>query len=145
MNLSIEQINNILNDLWNFHLVLFGIALSVFTLLYSFILSKRDQLKIISEQLKIGSKSPLLIQKESFAIKYILRLKSANNKAALTILITFVLFLLAWLSHRIIPDNNVNLKSISLYSISALTIFIILYSFFIFVKIYRQYKSETKV
>ncbi len=145
MNLSIDQINDILNDLWNFHLVLFGVALSIFTLLYSFILSKRDELKGISEQVKAGDKNPLLTQRESFAKKYILRLKSANNHAALTILITFVLFVFSWLSQRIISDYNIQFKRISLCIISALTILIILYSMFIFIKIYKQYKSETKI
>lgn len=145
MNLNIELINDILNDLWNFHLVLFGVALTIFTLLYSFILSKRDELKGISELVKSGDKSPILAQRESFAKKYIIRLKSANNHTALTIIVTFGLFLLAWLSHRIISDDNIQFKSTSLYIISAMTIVIILYSIFIFIKIYRQYKSETKI
>ena len=145
MNLSIEQINDILNDLWNFHLVLFGVALSIFTLLYSFILSKRDELKSISEQVKTGDKSPMLAQRESFAKKYIIRLKSVNNHAILTILVTFVMFLFAWISQRIIPDCSIQFKQISLYIISALTILIILYAIFIFIKIYIHYKSETKI
>jgi len=145
MNLSIEQINEILNDLWNFHLVLFGVALSIFTLLYSFILSKRDELKNISEQVKIGDNSPMLAQKESFAKKYIIRLKSANNHAGLTILVTFMLFTFSWFTLRIIPDCNIQFKLISFYAISFLTILIILYSMILFVKIFKQYKSETKI
>ena len=145
MNLNIEQLNEILNDLWNFHLVLFGVALSIFTLLYSFILSKRDELKSISEQVKIGDKSPMLAQRESFAKKYIIRLKSANNHAALTILVTFILFLFSWFTQRLISDCNVQFKRISFYTISTLTILIIFYSIFIFIKIYNHYKSETKI
>ena len=145
MNLSIEQINEILNDLWNFHLVLFGVALSIFTLIYSFILSKRDELKSISEQVKIGDNSPIIAQRESFAKKYINRLKSANNHAALTILVTFILFVFAWFTQRLIPDCNIQFKRILFYIISTLTISIILYLIFIFMKIYNQYKSETKI
>lgn len=145
MNLSIELINEILNDLWNFHLVLFGVALSIFTLLYSFILSKRDELKGISEQVKIGDKSPMLAKRESFAKKYIIRLKSANNHATLVILVTFILFVFAWFTQRFIPDCNVQFKRISFCIISTLTILIILYSMFIFIKIYNHYKSETKI
>jgi hypothetical protein len=145
MNFSVEQINEILNDIWNFHLVLFGVALSIFTLLYSFILSKRDELKSISEQVKFGVKSPMLAQRESFAKKYILRLKSANNHIALTTLVTFILFLFGWFTQRLISDNNIQFKQISFYIISILTISIILHTIFIFIKIYNHYKSETKI
>lgn len=145
MNPSVEQINYILNDLWNFHLILFGTALSIFTLLYSFILGKRNELKSISEQVKIGDKSPILAQRESFAKKHIIRLKSVNDYALFTIFVTFVLFLFAWFSQRIISDCNIQFKQISLYIISTLTILIILFAIFIFLKVYLHYKSETKI
>lgn len=145
MNINIEQINNILNDLWNFHLVLFGIALTIFTLLYSFILSKREELRGISEQVKLGANSPLLSQKESFAIKYIARLKSANKHTALTILTTFILFGFSWVSHRLVSDCYLQYKKIAFYLVSSLTFIIIIYFFFIFIKIYQNYKAETKI
>ncbi len=145
MNLNIEQINNLFNDLWNFHLVLFGIALSIFTLLYSFILSKRDELREISEQVKAGIVSPLLAQKESFAKKYIKRLKSANNHTSLIIVITFVLFAISWVFHRLISDCNVEYKQKVLCFVLILTSLIIFYFIYIFIKIYKNYKSETRI
>lgn len=145
MSLNIEQINNILNDLWNFHLVLFGIALSLFTLLYSFILSKRDELRNISEQVKMGNNSPILTQKEVFAKKYITRLKSANNHSAIIIIITFFLFVISWISLRIISNTCIYPKKIMMFSISILTFFVVLYVLFIFIKVYKRYKQETKI
>lgn len=145
MSLNIEQINNILNDLWNFHLVLFGIALSLFTLLYSFILSKRDELRNISEQVKMGNNSPILTQKEVFAKKYITRLKSANNHSAIIIIITFFLFVISWISLRIISNTCIYPKKIMMFSISILTFFVVLYVLFIFIKVYKHYKQETKI
>lgn len=145
MSPNIEQINNILNDLWNFHLVLFGIALSLFTLLYSFILSKRDELRNISEQVKIGNNSPILTQKEVFAKKYITRLKSANNHSAIIIIVTFFLFVISWISLRIISNTCIYPKKIIMFSISTLTFFVVLYVLFIFIKVYKHYKQETKI
>jgi hypothetical protein len=145
MNLNIEQINNILNDLWNFHLVLFGIALTIFTLLYSFILGKREELRGISEQVKLGVNSPLLSQKESFAIKYITRLKSANKHTALTILITFIFFVFSWISHRLVSDCYLQYKKTAVFLVASLTFIIIIYFIFIFIKIYQYYKAETKI
>lgn len=145
MKLSVEQLNEILSDLWNINLILLGVSLTIFTLLYSFILSKRDELRGISEQLKIGSNSMVLSQKESFAIIYISKLKSANNHAAIIILVTFMLFLFAWISLRIIPDSNINFKQFSVYLTGALTVVILIYSILIFVKIYKQYRFDTKI
>lgn len=145
MNISLEQINNILNDLWNFHLVLFGIGLSIFTLLYSFILNKRDELRSISEQVKSGNNSPILAQKETFAKRYIIRLKSANNHSAIIILISFILFVISWVSHRIISDDCFCTKKIIMFSVSVLTILVVFYAIFIFIKVYNHYKQETKI
>jgi len=145
MNLSIEQINSILNDLWNFYLVLFGVALSVFTLLYSFIINKRDELRNISEQVKTGNKSPILAQKETFAKIYIYRLKSVNKSVINIIVFAFILLIISWYTLRIISINYFDLKKIAMFLITASTIFIILYSILIFIKIYNHYRAETKI
>ncbi len=145
MSFSIEQINIVLNDLWNFHLTLFGIALSIFTLLYSFILSKRDELRSIAEQIKEGGKNPLIIQKESYAKKYINRLKKMNDHILALILSTFSLSIVGWISERLVPDMWLEFKKNSLYIITFLTILIFFYTVLMFAKIYKHYITETKV
>lgn len=47
-------------DLWTLYLTLIGILLPILTLLYSFILSKKDELKLIAEQIKIDGITPLM-------------------------------------------------------------------------------------
>ena len=145
MKHNIEQINKLFGDLSDFHLVLFGVSLTIFTLLYSFILSKREELKSISELVKTGDKSPILAQKESFAKKYITRFKTANQQTIYIILITFILFLSSWLSETIISNNCIQTKTVIIYIISGLTILIIFYSIYIFVKILKHYKEEIKI
>ncbi len=66
-----ELISDCFSDLWTLHLTFIGILLSLLTLLYSFILSKKDELKLVTEQIKLGDSSPLVIQKKNFAIAYI--------------------------------------------------------------------------
>lgn len=136
--------NEILNDLSNFHLVLFGIALSIFTLLYSFILSKRDDLKSISAQVKSGNKDPMLTMKESFAKKYILKLKSANRHVVIMALSSFCLFLFNWATLRFVPDK-ICLKMILFWICVVLTILMMIYIGFIFAKIHKQYRDEIKI
>ena len=134
-----------LSDLWNFHLVLVGISLSIFTLLYSFILNKRDELKTISEQIKNGDKSPILVQKERFAIRYISRLKKFNTNCLFIFIFSTLFCCWSWVTLRIINDCQIMLKQWSMILIGVLTIILCLYVAFQFVKIYKHYNSETKV
>jgi uncharacterized membrane protein HdeD (DUF308 family) len=143
--MEITTINSILSDLWNFHLVLIGISLSIFTLLYSFILNKRDELKTISEQIKNGDKSPILVQKERFAIRYISRLKKINTNCLFIFIFSTLFCCWSWVTLRIISDCQIMLKQWSMILIGVLTIILCLYVAFQFVKIYKHYNSETKV
>jgi hypothetical protein len=131
--------------LWNFHLVLIGISLSVFTLLYSFILNKRDELKMISEQIKSGDKSPLILQKEKFAIKYILRLKKFNTNCICIFIISTFLCGWSWITLRLLNDSQITLKQWFLIIIGVSTIILCLYVAVQFYKIYKQYNLETKI
>lgn len=139
------SINDILSDLWNFHLVLIGISLSIFTLLYSFILTKRDELKTISEQIKNGDKSPTLLQKERFAIRYISRLKKFNTNCLYIFIISTFLCCWSWVTLRIINDCFFCLKKWFVIVIGVLTALLCLYVAFQFFKIYKHYNIETKV
>ena len=134
-----------LSDLWNFHLVLIGISLSIFTLLYSFILNKRDELKTISEQIKNGDKSPVLVQKERFAIKYISRLKKINTNCLVIFILSTFLCCWSWVTLRLIKDSHLILKQWFMIVIAFLTVILCLFVAYQFIKIYRHYNSETKV
>lgn len=143
--MKISQINELYNDLWNFHLVLFGIALSIFTLLYSFILSKRDEIRNIAEQVKSGDKNPLLSQKENFAKKYINRLKSINDKIVIIVILSLIFFIFSWIFQRMILDNHYCIKLYSLYVVGFITVCLLLYLIYMFAVIYKYYKDETAI
>jgi hypothetical protein len=143
--MEIEFANNILNDLWDFHLVLIGISLSIFTLLYSFILSKRDDLKAISEQIKNDGKTPILAQREKFAVNYILRLKRINQNCICIFIVSTFLCCCSWITLRLINDFHTALKQWIIIIIGILTIILCLYVAVQFYKIYKQYNSETKI
>jgi len=143
--MELSTINNCLSDLWNFHLVLIGISLSIFTLLYSFILNKRYELKTIAEQIKSGDKSPSLVQKENFAIQYILRLKKFNANCICIFLTSTILCGLSWVALRIFSDCQVSVKLWFMIIIGILTILLCLYVAFQFYKIYKHYIAEIKI
>ena len=140
-----STINSNLYDLWNFHLVVIGFSLSIFTLLYSFILNKRYELKTIAEQIKSGDKSPLIFQKEKFAIKYIMRLKIFNKNCIYIFITSTILFCCSWIALRFVDDSQLLMKEIFVIIIEAFTILLCFYLASQFVKIYQHYNSETKI
>ncbi len=143
--MKIETLNQILNDLWNLHLVFFGISVSIFTLLFSFIINKKDILKSIAAQIKKGSHDPLLLQQEVFAKKHIMRLKSAINKVLIILMSTIILFVFGWLSERFVPSTDYNLKLICLYLLASFTCLIVIFTSYTFWKIYQYYIKEIKI
>ena len=143
--MDIKFVNNCLSDLWNFHLVLIGISLSIFTLLYSFILNKRDELKTISEQIKSNGKNPVIEQKERFAISYIRRLKKFNTNCLCIFIISTFLCGWSWITLRLIKDCQLSLKQWIMAIITFLTVILCLYVALQFAKIYTHYNSNTRV
>lgn len=51
-------LNNILGDIGNFSLVIFGFTATLFTVIYSFTINKRENLKEISDKIKNGEANP---------------------------------------------------------------------------------------
>lgn len=145
MNLGTEIIRDCLSDLWEFHLVIVGISLSIFTLLYSFILNKRDELRNIAEQIKNSGTNPSLIQKEKFATTYIRRLKRLNVNCIHIFIVSTVLCICSWITLRFVSDCNALIAKWATVIILALTVILCAYIAIHLVKIYRQYIQETKV
>ncbi len=131
-----------LSDLWTLYLTFIGILLSLFTLLYSFILSKRDELKIIAEQIKLGDKSPLIIQKRKFAIAYIKRLVNINKQCFCILLISIVLVSCSWIGMRLLNDG---MRFWALVIILIITLFVVGYIIYLAIKIRKQYYHDIKI
>lgn len=72
-------LTGILSDISNFALVIFGFCATLYTVIYSFILNKKDLLKEISEAIKTGEKVVLQTQKEQNYINYIRKMRTFNK------------------------------------------------------------------
>ena len=138
---KIEEMTNIINQISNIQLALLGITITVFTVLYAFITTKKDELKNLSNQIKSGDKSPLILQKANFVTRNINKLKNINDKIIYVILFSFLFFSYTWIvSIFKICINNKNF----LFIISILIIeFLVLST--LLVKTYFNYKKETKI
>jgi Cft2 family RNA processing exonuclease len=136
-----EEITNIINQISNIQLAILGITITVFTVLYAFIMTKKDELKILSNQIKIGDKSPLVLQKTNFVARNIIKLKKINDKVVYVILFSFVFFSYTWIVSLFkILINNKNF----LFIIIALVIEFALLTLLL-IKIFLNYKKETKI
>lgn len=142
---DITKINSLLNDIWNFQLVIFGLSVTLFTLLYSFIIVKREELKNISNQIKSSQSQPLTFQKESFAKNYIIKLKKINQKLLILTATSFLTSFVGWVSERFVSDCSFALKRNILLLLSISTFIILALVFIQFKKIYRDYIDNTKV
>jgi magnesium-transporting ATPase (P-type) len=145
MENDIQSINTLLNDIWNFQLILFGLAVTLFTVIYSFLIAKRDELRSISDSIKNGDTTAITKQKETFARKYILRLKKINNHISILVVTTFFISFIGWTSERFIFDCEINLKRnllIILFVLTAITLFVVFYQS---LKIFNHYKESTKI
>lgn len=140
-----ELMQDCFSDLWTLYLTLIGILLSILTLLYSFIISKKDELKIIAEQIKLDGATPLINQRKSFAISYIKRLASINKKCFVLLHISIFMDILCWVGMRFsfIFDNTILLWL--LVVTTAFTILIGGYTIYMGYKLVRQYLSDTKI
>jgi amino acid permease len=137
-----ELIDDCLSDLWTLHLTFIGILLSLFTLLYSFILSKKDELKLSVEQIKLGDNNPLVIQRKNFAITYIKRLSGINRQCFYILLISIFLASCSWVGMRLLDEQ---IRLFALVTIAFLTLLVIGYIVFLAVRILRQYKDDIKI
>lgn len=140
-----ELMQDCFSDLWTLYLTLIGILLSILTLLYSFIIGKKDELKLIAEQIKLDGITPLVNQRKNFAISYIRRLSGINKKCFVLLLISITMDVLCWVGMRLsfFFDNTI------LFCLLVITIlFTILiggYTVYLGYKLIKQYISDTKI
>lgn len=142
---NIQKIDALLNDVWNFQLILFGLAVTLFTVIYSFVITKRDELRSISDSIKNGDQTAAAKQKEIFAKNYILRLKKINNHLSTLIIATFLTSTLGWISERFISDCCFSLKKKILIILLSITLILLIAIFVQSYKIFKHYKESTKI
>lgn len=87
--------DSIIKDICNFQLSIFGISITLFTVLYSFILNKRDELRSYNEQIKTGTANPIITQKYNFAKSYIKKVKEVNRHLKRLVIISLLCYLIS--------------------------------------------------
>lgn len=140
---KLELYNNILGDIGNFVLVVFGFSVTLFTVLYSFIISKREQLKEYCDRIKDGNQDPLIHQRHSNAKKFIVRFKRFNYHLIATIFLDLLVYIVCILFKYF--ADNLKLKESSTIVIGILSILIVIYVAIMLTITVKDYLKITKI
>ena len=93
---------NILNDITNFFLVILGIAITLFTVIYSFIVNKKEELIKLNEDINLGKSSPYIEQKKHFNLVYIKKYIFWNYHLISIGIFSLIIFILCFFTNRVI-------------------------------------------
>lgn len=96
---------HLLNDAITFYLSSSGIIISIITLLYSLAIGKKEELLIISEVTKKGSKDPLILSKQTYIIKYIRKIRKAIRILIYGLILSIFCLIISWISLRFVPKT----------------------------------------
>lgn len=141
-----EMINfdqNVLSDITNFFLVVLGLAVTIFTVIYSFIINKREELIKINAEISVGKSTPYLQQKRTFNLLYIKNYIRWNKILIGIGLISLFLFLISFINNRFICDEY--LKKCLYNILVGLFIFTIIALIATLIWMFYDFKRNTKL
>ena len=136
-------LENIQNDIIAVALSLIGITISIFTLLFSFISSKRQTAIEMKNRINNGEKDPIFISSYRFCLRYIEKLGYLAKVCARILCLSIILFIYSWINHRIILNETI-------FGVSCLLNLLILviissYAIFVTYRVYKQFEKEIRI
>lgn len=140
--IDIKTCEILLSDALSFYLTLCGIQISVLTLLYSFIMSKRSELELYAELSKKGNKDPLLNKRCQLAVSYIKRLKSIVLWTFIILCISILTCIISWATLRFASHK---LYFGSFFIVCVSTLLICAGTMGQVKKVIYQYRQDTKI
>lgn len=140
---KIELYNSVLSDIGNLVLVIFGFSVTLFTVLYSFIIAKREQLIEYSDKIKNGNKDLLILQRQSNAIKFIEKFRTFNKHLIITVFVDLFIYIACMLFKYLVCDLSVKEKAT--WTLGIIASLIIGYVSIMLIITIRDYLKITKI
>ncbi|MBN2348624.1 MAG: hypothetical protein JXJ22_07305 [Bacteroidales bacterium] len=140
---KIELYNSVLSDIGNLVLVIFGFSVTLFTVIYSFIIGKREQLKEYSDKIKAGNKDLLILQRQSNAIKFIDKFRSFNKHLIFTVFVDLTIYIGCIISKYLV--RKIEFKEIITWIIGSISALIIIYVVIMLIITVKDYLKITKI
>lgn len=138
--MSSAEIEKALNIAFGFEFGVFGITITLFTVIYSFMLNKRGELLIFNDIFKRRkTESPILNQKISFARNYIKKSKDLN----IHLMILSVISLIISITTFILILFSIN--NWCVYLVLAFTLITVIYILTLLIIIFDKFIKETNI
>ncbi|GAB4029633.1 hypothetical protein GCM10028774_01950 [Spirosoma jeollabukense] len=137
-----KTILELLSDVANFNLTMFGISMSIFTVLYAFILSRKDSLRELSDIIKSTQASPSQMRRSSLFIMHTNKWTQLNSHLRNIVATSFLLYCTSIiLKYQKISEH---IKYIS-FSVFGLTSILFIYIVIILILVFNNYKKSVLV
>jgi len=138
--MSSTEIEKALNIIFGFEFGVFSITITLFTVIYSFMLSKRGELLIFNDIFKRKKvESPILNQKISFARSYIIKSKRLNVHLMILAIISFLVSVSTYFL-ILFSINNC-----TVYLMLAFTLITLIYILILLIFIFIKFTKETNI
>ena len=132
----------LLSDMSSFNFGVFSVAVGIFTVLYAFILSRKDSLRDLNDLIKEGKANPFIIQRVSFFAAHTLRWRRINNNIAVVIFSSLMLYFAnTVLKYLPLTLTTIMALKVLLLLTTALALYIIVMIFLVF----KNYIKETSI
>lgn len=131
-----------LNNLWSFHLTISGILITLITVLYSFLLNKREQYLSYIHDSRI-SKGPIIKKRLTLTKKYIQDIKKVIQHCFILLIISLILAAISIVTSRL--RTILNIEKIIYIIILSITILWLLFVICLSYKLINRYREDSKI
>lgn len=135
--------NDFINNFYNIQLVFLGISISVFTVMFAFIITKRDELKSLNSEIENGDNSPSVKQKRSFLISTIQKLIKINSYSIIVMITSFILFIISF--YISFFNFKLFISNLVLIGLNLILLIEILLVFYLLFRVLKYYKKMSKI
>ncbi|RHI11483.1 hypothetical protein DW182_02990 [Bacteroides sp. AM16-24] len=97
--------NTLINDISSFNLAIFGIGITIFTVIYSFIANKKEYMNEIADFITSGKACPETKAKYRIAENYVQKQKKANKAIASISVASLFIYVLCQLYIHCLSEN----------------------------------------
>ena len=130
----------VLKNIGTFSITMFGVEMTIFTVIYSFIVSKKNYLKEVNRNISINGQTPFFSSESKFAYTYISNLRRMNRHVIALALLSLVLFIASLL----LKEKNLEFYKTFDWLMFTLSISYIVYTLFMLGIYIISYHREVK-
>lgn len=140
----------ILGDVISICLAIFGIGVTVFTVIYSFILTRKGILHEYNETIKKHDASPQVEAARMFLLEYIKRQQKVNKHIGAVTIISFIIFAVSLSLSYIgyVCQNSVlytNFGNYITYFLAVVCLILLVYIIVMLIIVYKTYRKDCKI